>query len=733
MDLAKNVEIHAKLFAQCELEELVALRNTCKAFFASANNLDASVVHRKVLDRAPWFSLHETDTNIDSWYKCALLCTKRSAQALKKGDKKWKLMADLHVAMAADPRTESVAPTDMTNYAACGKALLESSQAIFEGSEYLLPSGKGVVDGTKIKTAGVELELKTLQASPSAYKPRDTKTYGPGASRRALMVCSPSGLVLKSADTEQRVTCIAENDLLLHIRMQNEFDPERDEEGVDWEETDLEWLVHKPSCPSDRNGNLIIDEDKSVPFLPQGSHGKTFLKLLPGSSGALVTKYVDTSYSFTYLGYVEPTKEMRHIVICYLPRMRPSDAYEYFAAHMDYHVFYNGYFYVYFEGRFVQLWVDLGKHRLLEWEARHMLYGHADLPQTWDTQSLTACRAGFPTMGTIVTSKPYHEMNIILRGKKELQMDRYVTMEKRHGQAVIDLLTGKMYNCEYESEKDLVVPLLQNKKIVFGSISDMVFSRLEKRLLQLVQKGQTSSNIASSYAQWASVYIPISSSKPKAPSRQVADSGLYENMQIQSHMKAHSFEYALLSEVAQEVADLGPRPKSCPCGGDHGEEDDEDEDDDDDYEDEDSEWDEDEDYENGYFVKERDAVDFTRADLRKQFEEASDHESDDDVYDDDTEEDFEQLREAFAGMLLNPDDKQSSMRMFAVGLNDGYIKKKPLPRRHGKMFGPYMDGYAYGVEKMTNEVVEDMIRETKEKGGLENMLRSHGYKGKLFK
>lgn len=745
-------EIQEKLFARCDVEELVALRQTCKSFFTTLNALDESLVKRKVLQRVPWFSVNDTDAGNDTWNKCALLCAKRSAQACKRGDKKWKLMADLHVAMVSKPSIVSVDATDITNYSDNkGKEVLNSCSAIFEDAEYLIPSGNGVVDGLKIKTTGIELDLKTLQASTSTYKPAKTRAFGPGASRRALSVCSPSGLILKSADKEQRVTCVAENDNLLHIRMQNVFDQDRDEDKVDFEESDMEWLIHKHSCKRDRSGNLIIDEDKSVPFLPQGSHGKTFIKLLPGSAGALVTKYVDTAYSFTYLGYVEPTKQMRHIVICYLPRMRPSEGYNYFDVSIDAFVSYNGYFYLYYEGRFLQLWVDLGKHRLLEWDARNLLYGHSDLPQKIDTQSLTACRVGFPTMGTIMTTQPYHERHAIVRGKKEHGMDRYVTIDQRHGQAVIDLLTGKMHMCEYDHEKDLVLPLLSDqKKVVFASISEMVFGRLEKRLVQLQKKGQADSNIGSSYAQWASIYIPIQSSKTagaRAGPRRIPDSGLYDMAKAVDHMYAKGSEYGTFGDIVKQATKLGSRPKmGCACGhceddevaemidafgeyvGLHEDDDDDDDDyddDDDDDEDEDEDeedWDSgdsEEDYENGYFVKERDPGPLTRADIRKRFENEPDHPDDDKMYADDTEEDFEQLREAFAGMLLSPDDKTSAMRMFAVGLNDGYIKKKPLPRRHGKMFGPYMDGYAYGVEKMANELVADVIKE----GGFDKAAR----------
>lgn len=711
-------KVQAKLFAHCDVETLVVLRKSCKAFYSTINSLDDTLIKQKVLERAPWFSLNEADTGLDTWHKCALLLSKRSAQC-KRHDKRWKLFNDLHVAMVSKPSVVSVNATDITNYDKEGKDLLNAASPIFEEAAYLLPSGNGVVDGVKIKTTGIELDLKTLEAATSTYKPASTTSYGPGSSRRSKAVCSPSGLILKSQDGSQRITCIAENDNLLHIRMQMEFEDDTDKQ---WEESDMEFLIHKPTCLRDKSGNLMIREHRAVEILPQGDNGKTFIKLLPGSAGALMTKFVDTSYAYTYLAYVEPTKELRHVIICLLPRVRLSLDYEYFDTQLDNHVFYNGYLYIYFEGRFLQLWVDLGVHRLLEWDARHMLYGHSRLPQKFDTQSLTACRVKFPSMGTIMTIKPVHERHAIVRGKKEHGMDRYVTIDKRCGQAVVDLLTGKMHLCEYDHDKDLTIPLISNNKIIFASISEMVFGRVEKRLIQLQKKGE-SGNIAKSYTQWASIYIPVQGQKLQKAPRQISDSGLYDRAKTLGHMFNKGGEYGSYEDVAKKVVNLGPRP-ICNCGGYHSDEDEYyDEYSDEDTDEWDDEDDEDDEVEGGYFVKERDVPIDKERDRQRMRQAFTDSPDEQGMYDDDTPDEKLMFREAFAAMVTKPKEQDSSMMMFAVGLNDGYTKKKPLPRKHGKMFDSYMDGYTYGVEKMTEEVVAQVVKETMKPGGMERLMR----------
>jgi hypothetical protein len=65
-------------------------------------------------------------------------------------------------------------------------------------------------------------------------------------------------------------------------------------------------------------------------------------------------------------------------------------------------------------------------------------------------------------------------------------MDRYVAIDKRHGQAVIDLLTGKMHMCEFDHPKDLILPLMGNGPKIVLRPSMRWFSHVLKRLCQLV-------------------------------------------------------------------------------------------------------------------------------------------------------------------------------------------------------------------------------------------------------
>ncbi|RDW43669.1 hypothetical protein B0I75DRAFT_157650 [Yarrowia lipolytica] len=123
---------------------------------------------------------------------------------------------------------------------------------------------------------------------------------------------------------------------------------------------------------------------------------------------------------------------------------------------------------------------DLGQQWL--GDAQYLLYGHLNLPQNF--QNLSACRVGFPTGHY----HDYPESSASVMGKKEHRMDRYVAIDKRHGQAVIDLLTGKMHMCEFDHPKDLILPLMGNGPKIVLRPSMRWFSHVLKRLCQLSSK-----------------------------------------------------------------------------------------------------------------------------------------------------------------------------------------------------------------------------------------------------
>jgi hypothetical protein len=81
---------------------------------------------------------------------------------------------------------------------------------------------------------------------------------------------------------------------------------------------------------------------------------------LPGSAGFQIKRFLAAHNVSPYLGYIEPTEDLRHIIFCAAPC---ADAGGYDGGdkfHQEYCATYNGYLYHLHEGRFLRLWVDMG-------------------------------------------------------------------------------------------------------------------------------------------------------------------------------------------------------------------------------------------------------------------------------------------------------------------------------------------------------------------------------------
>lgn len=117
----------------------------------------------------------------------------------------------------------------------------------------------------------------------------------------------------------------------------------------------------------------------------------TFLKSSMTKMDVLYDAVLETGFKFC-LTYVEPTPDLRLVMLYYLPTLA-----------CDYDngstfLFYNGYLYFYFVGLFVQLWVDMGFKRLLDLREGRQVLGLDETDQRYDTQALTACNTSFPVI-----------------------------------------------------------------------------------------------------------------------------------------------------------------------------------------------------------------------------------------------------------------------------------------------------------------------------------------------
>lgn len=268
-------------------------------------------------------------------------------------------------------------------------------------------------------------------------------------------------------------------------------DEEDDEDGkTAFDEGDFDCLIHKPSYPQQLDRSMLVgDGGKHLTLWPQfeESAGYTLINLLPGSAGALVQKMTSSRVVSSYLGYIEPTADLRHVIICAIPFVRDAFAMEYRCLTKQYYFSYNGYLFFLWEGRLTRLRVDLGYQKDIPMhEMTRSAFGHDYLPQddVNDTRCLTAASSsGFPNLGTfIVQGMRYAECDPV-QGDRKQGLDRYVTYKDCKGAIVGDLHTGKTYFMRGQKcGRQESIPFVDGDKVGFYFIRHGLFQDVLKGL-----------------------------------------------------------------------------------------------------------------------------------------------------------------------------------------------------------------------------------------------------------
>lgn len=304
---------------------------------------------------------------------------------------------------------------------------------------------------------------------------------------------------LIDCDTPTDIQITSENNKLLLLRING----------------DSQCLVHKDMCLRDNQGNYLVDEKQLTAIKPQNWYGKTDITLLPGDMGAMMVKsleddplefysygekkrgiyvhssgYFGTRYSQpdtnvhgrlkfrdkSYLAYIEPTPELRHVILCFLPICSPGD------ENSSSFIFYNGYLYYHYSRMVVRLWVDLGFQKYVDLGEDWQTLGHHELAQTYDTQALTAINPAFPLMyiGSLADRKSHKSIVQAQNG-----LERYVTAR---GSEVIDLLTGTTFRVG--DPDSLCFPIVSKSWLGFVSVDSQVIESLITQLESLEQLDQ---------------------------------------------------------------------------------------------------------------------------------------------------------------------------------------------------------------------------------------------------
>lgn len=472
-------ETKLRLFSLLDLETCLPLSQTCRSFFDFWKAVDGSLIRQKVLQRVPWLRLNELGTELTSWDTCARVMVSRTKRSLSTSSK-WLVIDDIRAAMETPSKEHRCAPWEFTD------ERHESDTPIFADVEFSVDR-KTSVKGTTMKREGVEVDLRSLETrSCKEDKKTDaTKSLEEEEPKSAL----PEIYLMDDSSTNIKILSENNNLLLVSINDQSEY-------------LEQECLIHKDMCLKDDKGNYIVEDESLLTVIrPRRGYGVTYTTLLPGDMGAIMLKsitahdkeiivkweayqygqkccmdvyqgltqeiYVPESDYFqvnydedvlidadletgfkSCLTYVEPTPDLRHVILCYLPTLA-----------CDYDngstfLFYNGYLFFYFEGLFIQLWVDMGYQRLLQLgESRQILGHHEVAAQKYDTQALTACNTSFPVM-------PVNQELVEVDAQQEiLQRERYMAIWGCCTYEFYDLLTGETYsNIEPRLLHFIIVP-----------------------------------------------------------------------------------------------------------------------------------------------------------------------------------------------------------------------------------------------------------------------------------
>lgn len=476
-----------QLFQLLDLEACLPLSQTCKTLFSFWRAVDSSLVRTKVVERVPWFVLNEGETGLRSWDLCARVLVSRTANCLKDGTI-WLPINDIRGAINTRCKEEICTPLDISN----GKRLERLASMyfpIFSGQEIWDTEDKGpTLRGSWLGKGQVEVDLFTSETRSRAKEtPKHEETF--------------PEVFLIDCDTPTDIRITSENNKLLLLLINNDF----------------QCLVHKDMCLRDKQGNYLVDEKQLTAIKPQKWYGKTVITLLPGDMGAMMVKsledepvkycdpygsedrstgiynhssgYFRTRYTTSdtnidgrlkfrnksYLAYIEPTPELRHVILFFLPICRPGQ------ENSSSFIFYNGYLYYHYDTVVVQLWVDLGFQRVVDLQEDWQILGHHELAQTDDTQALTAFNFAKPAMriGSMAHSKSHKK---IVQAKNGLE--RYVTIQPTRGSVVIDLLTRSTFSVD-DSTDSLCFPIVSKSWLGFVSVDSGVAHSLATELENL--------------------------------------------------------------------------------------------------------------------------------------------------------------------------------------------------------------------------------------------------------
>ncbi|KAG5370195.1 hypothetical protein CJU90_1541 [Yarrowia sp. C11] len=494
-------DVKLAVLKRSSLETCLALSESCRSFRTAWKTLDDTLVREKVLSRVPWFRLDEAE--LTSWNQCAKVLVSRTQKSLrgddehKKGDtERWMLTKSIQLFQTSNyAKHIRVDSTDVT----FDHEVRQNMTPLFANETQKALVGLGL-RGSKLLGGYKSLDLKTLTTrdEETNFNMLDVDAY-----ELTERITTPSGLQLQHADyVAGRLTFVAENDLLIHLRYSRTMEEidEYDPRGM------IDTVIHKESHERDETGCYIIDPDYLI-IQHCANYEKTpLINLVPGAGGAIIAKFTASHKPSSYLGYIEPTAELRHVILCAIPTFTKG-GYESFAySFQKFCVFYNGYLYYVHQGRFMQLWVDLGYKKMLKLPDE-IVQGldHDLLPQQGTSRALTAFNMYFPMLGTFALQPTAGALHGIVQGDRSQGLDRFVTLRRARGHVVGDLLTGTTYVCKRpKNHFQLAIPYIDNKEkqsVGFYSFSPPISLLFQDTVARICNENLPAKNLNPLYCQ----------------------------------------------------------------------------------------------------------------------------------------------------------------------------------------------------------------------------------------
>lgn len=241
---------------------------------------------------------------------------------------------------------------------------------------------------------------------------------------------------------------------------------------------------HEPRDTDDKDGAILITAQSMPTFYGPDDNFESGLQgsvvsLLPGHGGALVVAAPYSRDHLKMLVYVEPDAPMKSVLIRSLPASTTyRDGYSDFETR--FFTTYNGYLFLYFEGRLGILWVDLGYHS----PVTALRPADAMLRENATSRCLTVWDRKFPLIGGFRSAEldVYPRRHLISRGFTKT-LARYVTVGAACGTAFGDLSLGKTYYSRNSSSQGLTMPLMCDEKFQFGVLGPHVAKSLVAAML----------------------------------------------------------------------------------------------------------------------------------------------------------------------------------------------------------------------------------------------------------